>query len=168
MPVKLHWFLPTNGDSRSDLSLGNAGGVRGRIGQTGGSDRAPDVGYIGQIARSAEQLGFDAALTPTSSSSPKTVNPWRSDHAHRVAVNVVSGWFADEFRQLGEPWLEHDERYRRSAETGTSPTASRSTACASSSPTCRRSPVSCARSSPRPTWRPWRALSEKSRIRWPD
>jgi FMNH2-dependent dimethyl sulfone monooxygenase len=34
----------------------------------------------------------------------------------RVAVNVVSGWFKDEFRQLGEPWLEHDERYRRSAE----------------------------------------------------
>jgi len=34
----------------------------------------------------------------------------------RVAVNVVSGWFADEFRQMGEPWLEHDERYRRSAE----------------------------------------------------
>jgi alkanesulfonate monooxygenase len=68
MPVTLHWFLPTNGDSRSDLSLGNAVGVRGsRIGQEGGSDRAPDVGYIGQIARSAEQLGFDAALTPTSS-----------------------------------------------------------------------------------------------------
>jgi alkanesulfonate monooxygenase len=68
MPVKLHWFLPTNGDSRSDLSLGNAVGVRGsRAGETGGSDRAPDVGYIGQIARSAEQLGFDAALTPTSS-----------------------------------------------------------------------------------------------------
>jgi FMNH2-dependent dimethyl sulfone monooxygenase len=34
----------------------------------------------------------------------------------RVAVNVVSGWFKDEFLQLGEPWLEHDERYRRSAE----------------------------------------------------
>ena len=34
----------------------------------------------------------------------------------RVAVNIVSGWFADEFRQLGEPWLEHDERYRRTAE----------------------------------------------------
>jgi alkanesulfonate monooxygenase len=68
MPVKLHWFLPTNGDSRSDLSLGNAVGVRGtRAGQAGGSDRPPDVGYIGQIARSAEQLGFDAALTPTSS-----------------------------------------------------------------------------------------------------
>ncbi|GAA4398520.1 dimethylsulfone monooxygenase SfnG [Tsukamurella soli] len=34
----------------------------------------------------------------------------------RFAINVVSGWFAGEFRALGEPWLEHDERYRRSAE----------------------------------------------------
>ena len=34
----------------------------------------------------------------------------------RFAVNVVSGWFKGEFTQLGEPWLEHDERYRRSAE----------------------------------------------------
>ncbi|HEY2318266.1 MAG TPA: LLM class flavin-dependent oxidoreductase [Solirubrobacteraceae bacterium] len=70
MPVTLHWFLPTNGDSRSDLSLGNAVGIRSsRAGgvHRPGSDRAPDVGYIGQIARSAEQLGFDAALTPTSS-----------------------------------------------------------------------------------------------------
>jgi FMNH2-dependent dimethyl sulfone monooxygenase len=34
----------------------------------------------------------------------------------RVAVNVVSGWFKGEFTALGEPWLEHDERYRRSEE----------------------------------------------------
>lgn len=34
----------------------------------------------------------------------------------RAAVNVVSGWFKDEFTGLGEPWLEHDERYRRSEE----------------------------------------------------
>jgi alkanesulfonate monooxygenase len=67
MPVSLHWFLPTNGDSRSDLSLGNAVGVSGsRVAEPAG-DRAPDIGYMGQIARSAEQLGFDAALTPTSS-----------------------------------------------------------------------------------------------------
>jgi alkanesulfonate monooxygenase len=67
MTVTLHWFLPTNGDSRSDLSLGNAVGTSGsRIaGET--TERAPDVAYMGQIARSAEQLGFDAALTPTSS-----------------------------------------------------------------------------------------------------
>jgi dimethylsulfone monooxygenase len=34
----------------------------------------------------------------------------------RVAVNVVSGWFKGEFIALGEPWLEHDERYHRSEE----------------------------------------------------
>jgi alkanesulfonate monooxygenase len=67
MGVVLHWFLPTNGDSRSDLSLGNAVGVAGSRVTEGGVERAPDIGYIGQIARSAEQLGFAAALTPTSS-----------------------------------------------------------------------------------------------------
>jgi alkanesulfonate monooxygenase len=67
MGVVLHWFLPTNGDSRTDLSLGNAVGAAGSRVTEGGTERAPDVGYIGQIARSAEQLGFTGALTPTSS-----------------------------------------------------------------------------------------------------
>ena len=34
----------------------------------------------------------------------------------RAAVNVVSGWFKQEFVGYGEPWLEHGERYRRSEE----------------------------------------------------
>jgi len=34
----------------------------------------------------------------------------------RVAINIVSGWFKGEFTAIGEPWLEHDERYRRSEE----------------------------------------------------
>ncbi len=34
----------------------------------------------------------------------------------RFALNVVSGWFKGEFTIYGEPWLEHDERYRRSEE----------------------------------------------------
>ena len=67
MGVVLHWFLPTNGDSRTDLSLGNAVGAAGSRVTASGTERAPDVGYIGQIARSAEQLGFTGALTPTSS-----------------------------------------------------------------------------------------------------
>jgi alkanesulfonate monooxygenase len=68
MGIVLHWFLPTNGDSRTDLSLGNAVGVAGsRVTEEGGTERAPDIDYIGQIARSAEQLGFSGALTPTSS-----------------------------------------------------------------------------------------------------
>ncbi len=67
MTVTLHWFLPTNGDSRSDLSLGNAVGSAGSRVHGESTERAPDIRYIGQIARSAEQLGFDAALMPTSS-----------------------------------------------------------------------------------------------------
>ncbi|KQT60153.1 dimethyl sulfone monooxygenase SfnG [Methylobacterium sp. Leaf456] len=34
----------------------------------------------------------------------------------RIAINLVSGWFSGEFRAIGEPWLDHDERYRRSEE----------------------------------------------------
>ncbi|HBI03276.1 MAG TPA: dimethyl sulfone monooxygenase SfnG [Paenibacillaceae bacterium] len=34
----------------------------------------------------------------------------------RAAINIVSGWFRQEFNGYGEPWLDHDERYRRSEE----------------------------------------------------
>ncbi|EXJ90429.1 alkanesulfonate monooxygenase [Capronia coronata CBS 617.96] len=34
----------------------------------------------------------------------------------RVAVNVVSGWFKAEFTSIGQWWLDHGERYRRSRE----------------------------------------------------
>ncbi len=69
MPVTLHWFLPTNGDSRADLSLGNAVGAAGsRVAADGSSgDRRPTLDYLAQIAQAAEGVGFDAALTPTSS-----------------------------------------------------------------------------------------------------
>ena len=71
MSIHLHWFLPTSGDSRSDLSVGDAvsavSGTReaGRPPRT--ARRAATIDYLGQIARSAEQLGFEAALTPTGS-----------------------------------------------------------------------------------------------------
>ncbi len=34
----------------------------------------------------------------------------------RFCLNIVSGWFKDEFTIYGEHWLDHDERYRRSEE----------------------------------------------------
>jgi dimethylsulfone monooxygenase len=34
----------------------------------------------------------------------------------RASINIVSGWFKGEFTGYGEPWLDHDERYRRSEE----------------------------------------------------
>lgn len=66
-----------------------------------------------------ERLKVIAAVHP-GMWQPGVLAKWLATADHlsggRVAVNVVSGWFKDEFTQLGEPWLEHDERYRRSAE----------------------------------------------------
>ncbi|RZT84399.1 FMNH2-dependent dimethyl sulfone monooxygenase [Pseudonocardia sediminis] len=51
---------------------------------------------------------------------PAVLAKWLATADHltngRIAVNVVSGWLKDEFTAMGEPWLEHDERYRRTAE----------------------------------------------------
>jgi alkanesulfonate monooxygenase len=60
MSIKVHWFLPTYGDGRQlvggghGVPVGSAGGVR-----------PASLGYLTQIARAAEGLGFEAALTPT-------------------------------------------------------------------------------------------------------
>ncbi|UJH70115.1 LLM class flavin-dependent oxidoreductase [Ornithinimicrobium sp. INDO-MA30-4] len=37
-------------------------------------------------------------------------------HDNRLCLNVVSGWFKDEYTKLGLPWLDHEERYRRAEE----------------------------------------------------
>lgn len=57
--LKFHWFLPTNGGDGRHV-VGGGHGV-----EAGESGRPASVPYLGQIARSAEQLGFEAALTPT-------------------------------------------------------------------------------------------------------
>src|SRR3982751_780099 len=57
--LTFHWFLPTNGgDGRQVVGRGH--GV-----SAGAAGRPASVPYLGQIARSAEQLGFEAALPPT-------------------------------------------------------------------------------------------------------
>ncbi|WP_086772820.1 LLM class flavin-dependent oxidoreductase [Streptomyces bobili] len=60
MSLTFHWFLPTNGDSRHVV-----GGGHGTPATASGRDRPPTVGYLSQIARAAEDLGFEGALTPT-------------------------------------------------------------------------------------------------------
>ena len=62
MSLTFHWFLPTNGDGRDIV-----GGGHGVATGAAGAIRPPTVEYLGQIARSAEQLGFTGALTPTGS-----------------------------------------------------------------------------------------------------
>jgi alkanesulfonate monooxygenase len=53
-----HWFLPTSGDGRTLVGGGHGADVRG-------VQREPDIEYLAQIARTAEQLGFEGVLTPT-------------------------------------------------------------------------------------------------------
>ncbi len=65
MTITLHWFLPTTGDSRGILGAGRAVGAHHRRADPAAGERPPDVDYLGQVARSAEQLGFTGALTPT-------------------------------------------------------------------------------------------------------
>lgn len=117
----------------------------------------PDINFQIEVARRAEQAGFDYTLvaarflssaggTPdmydalASSaaivSSTERLNVISALHPGlwhpamiakfaatlsllskgRYHINIISGWFKDEFIRLGEPWLEHDERYRRSEE----------------------------------------------------
>lgn len=115
-----------------------------------------DIDYNRKLAQTAEQAGFDYALSQirftagygaefqhesvaishallAATEKLKVIaailpGPWNPVLAAkqlatidqltngRIAINVVSGWFKGEFHAIGEPWLEHDERYRRSEE----------------------------------------------------
>jgi alkanesulfonate monooxygenase len=59
-PLTAHWFLPTYGDGRQLVGGGHGVGV----GSAGGV-RPATIGYLTQVARAAEQVGFVGALTPT-------------------------------------------------------------------------------------------------------
>jgi alkanesulfonate monooxygenase len=59
-PLTAHWFLPTYGDSR-----GLVGGGHGMAAAAAGTPREASLGYLAQIARAAETVGFEGALTPT-------------------------------------------------------------------------------------------------------
>jgi len=68
MGLKLHWFLPTAGDSRSLLGAGQGvpHEVLSGLGETTTHGfRAPSIDYLAEVARTAEQLGFEGVLTPT-------------------------------------------------------------------------------------------------------
>ncbi|WP_338693958.1 LLM class flavin-dependent oxidoreductase [Streptomyces sp. Q6] len=67
MTVSLHWFLPTGGDGRTlvDRHAFSAGALERTPGGAIAGVRAPSLDYLVQIAKAAEQLGFEAVLTPT-------------------------------------------------------------------------------------------------------
>ena len=143
MPVKLHWFLPTYGDSRLIV-----GGGHGTPAGSAHSDRDASIDYLGSIVRAAESFGFTGALIPTGAwcedafitaallarettslaflvaFRPGLVSPTLSAqmaatfarHAPgRLLLNVVVGGEAHEQRSFGD-YLDKDARYERCDE----------------------------------------------------
>jgi alkanesulfonate monooxygenase len=58
--LRFHWFLPTQGDGRGLIETGDTptAGVAGGL-------RDASIAYLTRVATAAEDLGFEAALTPT-------------------------------------------------------------------------------------------------------
>jgi alkanesulfonate monooxygenase len=143
MSVKLHWFLPTYGDSRLIV-----GGGHGTTVGAAHSDRDASIDYLASIVRAAETFGFTGALIPTGAwcedafvtaallarettslgflvaFRPGLVSPTLSAqmaatfarHAPgRILLNVVVGGEAHEQRAFGD-YLDKDARYERADE----------------------------------------------------
>ncbi|MEU7914915.1 LLM class flavin-dependent oxidoreductase [Microbispora bryophytorum] len=62
--MRFHWFLPTSGDGRA-ITGGGHGLRRGHGQSPAAAFRPPTIDYLAQVARAAEQAGFEAVLTPT-------------------------------------------------------------------------------------------------------
>ncbi len=143
MTVKLHWFLPTYGDSRFIV-----GGGHGTPAGAAHSDRDASIEYLASIVRAAESFGFTGALIPTGAwcedafitaallaretrslaflvaFRPGLVSPTLSAqmaatfarHAPgRILLNVVVGGESHEQRAFGD-FLDKDGRYQRCDE----------------------------------------------------
>ncbi len=135
--LKMHWFLPTGGDSRDVLPEGESAHWR-----------PPSHDYMAQVAIACDQLGFDAMLTPcgtgcedawlaTASLIPLTerikflvafrpgfmsptlaaqmASTYQRMSNGRLLVNIVTGAEPRELNRFGD-WLDKDSRYARTGE----------------------------------------------------
>jgi alkanesulfonate monooxygenase len=136
-PMKLHWFLPTGGDSRDVLPDPD------RPGQ-----RRPTHDYLTQVALAAEAAGFEAMLTPcgtgcedawiaTASLVPVTerikflvafrpgllsptlaaqmASTYQRMSGGRMLVNIVTGAEPRELHRFGD-YADKETRYARTGE----------------------------------------------------
>lgn len=85
----------------------------------GAENQHESVAFSHALLASTEKLKIIAAILPgpwNPTLAAKQIATINNLTNGRVAINLVSGWFSGEFRAIGEPWLDHDERYRRSEE----------------------------------------------------
>ncbi|NTG04912.1 LLM class flavin-dependent oxidoreductase [Agrobacterium rhizogenes] len=142
--VHLHWYLPTNGDSRGLTGSG----ADSHVVEFSGGFRAPTLAYLSEVARAAEEQDFHSVLTPTGTwcedawittaalshetkrlkflvaFRPGLISPTLVAHQAatfqrmtegRLLLNVVTGGDRFEQARFGDH-LEHDARYERTEE----------------------------------------------------
>ncbi|WP_430331525.1 LLM class flavin-dependent oxidoreductase [Rhodococcus sp. ACT016] len=66
MTLHFHWYLPTSGDGREVIGALEPREASGRASEF----RPASLDYLSLVARTAEQLGFEAVLTPTGTWCP--------------------------------------------------------------------------------------------------
>lgn len=87
--------------------------------QYGAENQHEPVSFSQALLHSTERLKLIAALLPgpwNPAVAAKQIASIDNYSEGRIAVNVVSGWFKAEFTSIGQWWLDHAERYRRSRE----------------------------------------------------
>ncbi|KAK3348849.1 luciferase-like domain-containing protein, partial [Lasiosphaeria hispida] len=85
----------------------------------GAANQHESVSFSQALLQGTEKLKLIAAILPGPWNPAVAAKQLASiDHYSegRIAVNIVSGWFKGEFTAIGEWWLDHAERYRRSNE----------------------------------------------------
>ncbi|MEL7155954.1 MAG: LLM class flavin-dependent oxidoreductase [Actinomycetota bacterium] len=135
--LKIHWFLPTGGDSREVLPEGHDAHWR-----------PPTHDYLAQVATGCEQMGFEGLLTPCGTGcedawlataallpltsrikflvafrpgflSPTLAAQMASTYQRmsngRLLLNIVTGAEPRELNRFGD-WLDKEHRYERTGE----------------------------------------------------
>lgn len=146
MSIHLHWYLPTNGDSREIVGSGDDSHLITGVSAT--RIRPPTIDYLSEIARTAELLGFEAVLTPTGTwcedawittaalsqvtkrlkflvaFRPGFLSPTLAAHQAATFQRISGGRLLLNIVTGGDPveqarfgdHLDHDARYRRTGE----------------------------------------------------
>jgi FMNH2-dependent dimethyl sulfone monooxygenase len=89
------------------------------IASYGAENQLEAIGLASALAAVTSKLNLIAAVLPGlwhPGPIAKAISTLDHISEGRAAVNIVSGWFKGEFHGFGEPWLDHNERYRRSEE----------------------------------------------------
>lgn len=144
--IHLHWYLPTNGDSREIVGSGDDSHLAG--GPSRSTFREATLDYLTLIAKTAETLGFEAVLTPTGTwcedawittaalsqattrlkflvaFRPGFVSPTLVAHQAATFQRISGGRLLLNVVTGGDPleqkrfgdYLDHDQRYERTGE----------------------------------------------------